>query len=83
MRTRVIDDPLAWVSVSQSVCHLRGGAACTKASERIEVLFEVQTLGDPRHIVLDGVLTPGGEGRGFDAAFLKLFWPCYIIIMYL
>jgi len=47
-----------------------------KTAERIEILHWVETLGDPRNIVLDG----GPDFyRGFDAAFAKLLWPPVII----
>jgi len=56
MRSTGTDYPAAWC-VSQSVC-LPRGCAVQKTAKRIEMLFEVNTLTDPRHIVLDG-----GPGR--------------------
>jgi len=44
------DDPVAR-SVCLSVTRLR----CAKTAKKMEVLFGVETLGDPRHIVLDVV----------------------------
>jgi len=55
------------LSVYLSVCHM--AALCNKAAERIEVLFGVETLEDPKDIVLDGGLDPakvrekGSEGN--------------------
>jgi len=43
---------------------------CAKAAERIDVLFRVETAGDPRNVMLDGD-PPRLRGR-FDAAFAKL-----------
>jgi len=43
---------------------------------RLNVLFRVQTGGDPRSIVLDGGLyAPTMREKGFDAVFEKLLWP--------
>jgi len=46
----VHNDPVAWC-VSQLFTRLR----CTKTAGRIEVLFELETLGDQKYIVFDGV----------------------------
>jgi len=64
LRTIAIDD-FVHLSVYYAVC-------CANTAERIEVLFGVETLGDPRNIVLDG--SPDFY-HGFDAAFTKLNWP--------
>jgi len=60
--------------IPASVCYTDG---LCKTTERIDVLFMVETRGNPRNIVLDGCPIPHGEvlGRGFDAAFAKLLWP--------
>jgi len=44
------------------------------AAERIDVLFGVQTPGNPRNAVIDRVPPPTarGEVMGFDATFAKL-----------
>jgi len=39
------------------------------------------TLGNPMYTVLDGSRYSHGEGKEFDAAFTKLLWPQYIIIV--
>jgi len=49
-------------------------AGCAKMAEQIDILFGVVIPRDLRNIVLDGVLIPRGERRGFDAAFAKLLW---------
>jgi len=41
---------------------------CAKMAERIEVLLGVETLGEPRNIVLDGF------SHRFTTAFTKLLW---------
>jgi len=41
-------------------------------AEWIKLLFEVETLEDPRNIVLDGGLD---FHHGFNMAFSKLVWP--------
>jgi len=44
-----------------------------KTAERIDVLFRVETLGDPRNTILDrGIHPPRTMGRECDAAFAKL-----------
>jgi len=53
MRPIATDDPLAWY-VGQYATRLR----CQKAVDLIEVLFGVETLEDPSHVVLDGVSVP-------------------------
>jgi len=58
MRPIAVDVPVAWCG--QSVCNV---PAHGKTAARIEVLFGVETLGDPRNIVLDGGLQPRGEGE--------------------
>jgi len=73
----------AVAAVVESVNHeyisltvMRADSAIT--AERIDVLFEMDTLGYPRNIVglLDeGTASVRGEGRGFDAAFARLLWP--------
>jgi len=56
MRTIVVDDP----GICQSVMWLY----CTNIAEQIKVLFRVESLEDPRHIVLDGVtIPPTSRGR--------------------
>jgi len=62
MRTIAFDDP----GVCQFVCH------AASLSERIKVLLQLETLGDPRNIVLDG--NPDFS-HGYDAAFANLLWP--------
>jgi len=52
---RVIIPASASLSVNQ--------AGCAKAAKRIEVLFGVETSGDPRNIVLDGG-SPSHTARG-------------------
>jgi len=53
------NNPVAWF-VSQSVMRLR----CAKAVKRIEVRFGAETLGKPRHFVLDGSIpTTREEGE--------------------
>jgi len=42
MHTIAIDDPVAWASVTR--------LHCANTTERIEVLFGVETLGHPRNI---------------------------------
>jgi len=53
------------MSVSMSVCLSVTRLHCAKTAERIEVLFGIETYGDPGHIVLDGGADPprrrGGE----------------------
>jgi len=71
MRTIAIDDPVAWVSqsVSLSVTHV----GCAKTAERIDVLFGLESPGDPRNILLHGGPHPPRQGEGrLDAAFSKL-----------
>jgi len=68
MCTIAINDTGVCLSVCQSVTR----AGCVKTAERIDVLFGVETPGDRRNIVLDGVSIP--MARGFDAAFAKLLW---------
>jgi len=48
---------------------------CANVAECIEVLLGVETLGDPKNIVLDG--SPDIP-HGFDAIFAKLLWPLVI-----
>jgi len=57
MRTIAIDDP----GVCQSVCYV--GELC-KTTERIDILFGVETPRDPRNIVLDGGPNPHSESEG-------------------
>jgi len=61
MRTVATDDPIV---LCLSVCH----PPAPESREQIEVLFGMETLGSPRHIVLDGgsdLLTGRvGEGGG-------------------
>jgi len=63
IRTIATDDP--------GVCQPVKRVDCAKAAERIDVLFVVETHGDPRNIVLD----EGPHPDGFDAAFTKSLWP--------
>jgi len=46
-------------SVNLSVCHAGG---CAKTAERIDILFGMETPGDPRDIALDGDLDPSRRG---------------------
>jgi len=63
MRTIATDDRVAWC-VSQSVCH---AAALCKTAKGIEVQFGVETLGDSRQNVKDGVTTLyDGDENGED-----------------
>jgi len=39
-------------------------AGCAKTADRIDVLFWVETPGDPGNVVLDGVSLPYGEEEG-------------------
>jgi len=49
---------------------------CAKTAERIDLLFRMETPGEPRNIVLNGGTHPlMARGRGFDADFDKLIWP--------
>lgn len=57
MPTIVISDPVAWY---KSVTCLFSA----KVAEHIEILFEVETLADPRNIILDGGPDPLLEGEG-------------------
>jgi len=54
---------VVYQSVYRSVCH---ATALCNTAEQIEVLFGVETLGDPRHILLDGASDPpsASEGKG-------------------
>jgi len=52
--------PLGGVFVILSIVCLR----CAKTADRIEVLFGVETHGDPRHIILDGSLDAQIVRRG-------------------
>jgi len=55
--------------VCQSVCH---ATVLCKTAERIDVLFFVETLADPRHDVVDGGSDPPmTRGLGFMAAFTE------------
>jgi len=56
MRTIAIDDP----NICQSVTR----TGCAKMAERIDVLFGVETPGDPRNTVLDGGHHPSLRVRG-------------------
>jgi len=69
MQPTVTDDLTAWCD-NLSVTRLR----CAKTAERVDVLFEAETLADSRHIVLYGAPIPLQGERGFDAAFVKLLW---------
>jgi len=44
---------------------------CAQMVVGIEVLLGVETVGDPRHLVLDRVLMPLMQGKGFHVAFAK------------
>jgi len=50
------------------------GAGCVKTDERIDILFKMGTIWDPRNIELDGNLHPT-TASGLKAAFVKLLWP--------
>jgi len=83
MRPIATDDPVAW-TVSLSVTRL----SCAKTSKQIEVLVEVKTLGDPKHVLLDGdpeASTARGVWKilpivkyrtvlAIDTAFVSLLW---------
>jgi len=61
--------------VRPSVCLSRDSTRlhCAKTSERIKIPFEVNTLGGPRNIQLDGGPDrPTAMEWGVDAAFAKL-----------
>jgi len=45
-----------------------------------KILFVLETLGDPRHIVLYVVSIPLWRGA-FDAAFAELLWPFVTIVI--
>jgi len=64
--TRTIID-VSGVCLSRSFTPLR----CANTTKEIEVLFRVETLGDPRNMYN----TEGRTPHGFDAAFVKLLWP--------
>jgi len=64
MLTIAINDPVACLSVCLSVCH---AASLCKTAVRIEVLFEVNNLGNPRNITR--------FPHCFDGALAKLLWP--------
>jgi len=50
------DDPVAWcVCLCQYLCH---AAALCETADEIDVLFRVETFGDPGHAVLDGGFDP-------------------------
>jgi len=62
-------------SVSRSVCLSRGWAV-QKMAERIDILFGVETPGDPRNILLnEDQHSHTARENGFDAAFAKLLCP--------
>jgi len=46
-----------------------------KMAEWIDVLFGLEAVGDPRHIVLNKGFDPQLVEKEFDAAFAKLLWP--------
>jgi len=70
MQTFVINDA--------NICLFATWLCCGKMAERINVLFEVETLGDSRHIVLDGgPHPPAVRCGGFDAAFARLLAFCF------
>jgi len=53
-------------------------AGCAKTAEQIDVLFEVETPGDPIHIILDGGPYPLLQVG--DAVFAKLLWTlCFLL----
>lgn len=47
-----MDDPMAWFVCQSVLCRQLHFA---KMAERIDVVFGLETPGDPRYIVLDGV----------------------------
>jgi len=62
MRAIATDVPVAWC-----VCLLRAWALQKQLTERIDVLFGVETRScDPRNIVLDGVQIPYGNGGSHE-----------------
>jgi len=67
MWTNAIDD----LGVYQSVTL----AGCAKTAERIDVLFGMETPGNPRNTILDGVSIPNGDKGGLNAAFVRQI--CY------
>jgi len=68
----VIDDPVC-LSVCLSVSRGRAGLLKNRWLDRLEVLFGMETLGDPSIIVLRGGPHPTRRGA-FDTAFTKLLW---------
>jgi len=71
MRTTAINDPVAWsVGLSRGFTRFR----CANTAERMEVLFVVETLGNPSNTVLEG----SRFSHGFDTAFAKLLWPLVV-----
>jgi len=68
MKCGLLRPTIPGVSVCQSVTRLR----CAKTAERIQVLLRMETLGDPRNIILDG--SPDFS-HGFNAAIANLLWP--------
>jgi len=58
-----------------NVCQSVTRVDCAKTAERIDVLFAVETLGDPRHIMLDG-------GLEFIATFETLLWQLFCFIVH-
>jgi len=71
MLTIAVDNPVAWASVIQSACLSVRLADCAIKDEPIEMLFGMETFGDPRNIVFDASLD---LPHGFDAAFGSLLW---------
>jgi len=46
--------------------------SCAKTAERLEILFGVETLGDPRHVVLDADPDPrAARGREIEEHFIR------------
>jgi len=62
--------------VCQSMSYDLKRLRCAKTAVRIEVLSGVETLGDPRDIVLD---VSHDFPHTFDAALAKLLWPLALI----
>jgi len=74
LQTVVTDVCGVWLSV----CLSRGSSRlhCEKMAERIKILFEVNTPGGPKIIVLHGAQIPHSEGRQSWGKFCQLWTHC-------